>query len=93
MIFDEFPPISVKGVDSLIATARFNNVASCLGLQDSSQLKKDYGPDESAVIMNIAGNIISGQVTGETAKSLSERFGKITQAKESASYKQGHISK
>jgi len=35
--------------------------------------------------MNIAGNIISGQVTGETAKSLSERFGKIVQVKESVS--------
>ena len=29
--------------------------------------------------MNIAGNVISGQVAGETAKLLSERFGKIMQ--------------
>jgi len=27
--------------------------------------------------MNITGNVISGQVTGDTAKQLSERFGKI----------------
>ena len=35
--------------------------------------------------MNIVGNMISGQVTGETAKQLSERFGKIMQDRESVS--------
>jgi len=85
LVFDEFPTLFINGIDSLIATARSNKVATCLGLQDFSQLKKDYGQDEAAVIMNIAGNIISGQVTGETAKSLSERFGKIVQVKESVS--------
>lgn len=85
LIFDEFPTIFINGIDSLIATARSNKVATCLGLQDFSQLKKDYGADQAAVIMNIAGNIISGQVTGETAKQLSERFGKIIQVKESVS--------
>ena len=85
LVFDEFPTIFINGIDSLIATARSNKVATCLGLQDFSQLKKDYGPNESAVIMNIAGNIISGQVSGETAKSLSERIGKIIQVKESVS--------
>jgi hypothetical protein len=85
LVFDEFPTIFINGIDSLIATARSNNVATCLGLQDFSQLKKDYGADQAAVIMNIAGNIISGQVTGETAKQLSERFGKIVQTKESVS--------
>jgi type IV secretory pathway TraG/TraD family ATPase VirD4 len=85
LVFDEFPTIFINGIDSLIATARSNKVATCLGLQDFSQLKKDYGPEQASVIMNIAGNIISGQVTGETAKSLSERFGKIVQVKESIS--------
>lgn len=72
-------------VDSLIATARSNQVATCLGIQDFSQLKKDYGRDQADVIMNIIGNIISGQVTGETAKQLSERFGKIMQDRNSLS--------
>jgi hypothetical protein len=85
LVFDEFPTIFFTDIDSLIATARSNKVATCLGIQDFSQLKKDYGADPSAVIMNITGNIISGQVTGETAKFLSERFGKINQAKESIS--------
>lgn len=85
LIFDEFPTIFFNDIDSLIATARSNKVATCLGIQDFSQLKKDYGADQSAVIMNITGNIISGQVTGETSKFLSERFGKINQLKESIS--------
>lgn len=85
LIFDEFPTIFFNDIDSLIATARSNKVATCLGIQDFSQLKKDYGAEQSAVIMNITGNIISGQVTGETSKFLSERFGKINQIKESIS--------
>jgi hypothetical protein len=84
-VFDEFPTIFFNDIDSLIATARSNKVATCLGIQDFSQLKKDYGADQSSVIMNITGNIISGQVTGETSKFLSERFGKINQVKESIS--------
>jgi hypothetical protein len=92
LIFDEFPTIFISGIDSLIATARSNKVATCLGLQDFSQLKKDYGADESSVIMNITGNIISGQVTGDTAKALSERFGKIVQVKESISINRNDTS-
>jgi TraM recognition site of TraD and TraG len=84
-VFDEFPTIFFNDIDNLIPTARSNKVATCLGIQDFSQLKKDYGQDQSNVIMNIAGNIISGQVTGDTAKFLSERFGKINQVKESIS--------
>jgi YWFCY protein/Type IV secretory system Conjugative DNA transfer len=85
LIFDEFPTIFINGIDSLIATARSNRVATCLGLQDFSQLRKDYGLEQASVIFNIAGNIISGQVSGDTAKSLSERFGRIVQLKESIS--------
>lgn len=85
MIFDEFPTIYFNGIDHLIATARSNKVAVTLAVQDYSQLKKDYGRDQAEVIMNIVGNVICGQVTGETAKQLSERFGKINQQKESIS--------
>lgn len=85
LIFDEFPTIYFNGMDKLIATARSNKVATCLGIQDFSQLRKDYGLEQSAVIFNIVGNIICGQVTGDTAKQLSERFGKIVQVKESIS--------
>ena len=85
LIFDEFPTIYLNNMDSLIATARSNKVATCLGIQDFSQLRKDYCREQADVIMNITGNIISGQVTGDTAKQLSERFGKILQDRESLS--------
>jgi hypothetical protein len=85
LVFDEFPTLFFNHMDSLIATARSNKVATTLGIQDFSQLKKDYGRDGAEVIMNITGNIISGQVMGETARQLSERFGKILQDRESVS--------
>lgn len=85
LIFDEFPTIYLNNMDSLIATARSNQVATTLAVQDFSQLRKDYGKEQADVIMNICGNIISGQVTGDTAKQLSERFGKIMQDRASYS--------
>lgn len=85
LIFDEFPTIYLNNMDSLIATARSNKVATCLAIQDFSQLRKDYGREQADVILNITGNIISGQVTGDTAKQLSERFGKIMQDRKSLS--------
>lgn len=85
LIFDEFPTIYFNNIDSLIATARSNRVATTLAVQDYSQLKKDYGREQAEVILNIVGNIIAGQVTGDTAKHLSERFGKIQQQKQSIS--------
>lgn len=54
-------------------------------MQDFSQLTKDYGREMANVIINICGNIISGQVTGNTARQLSERFGRIVQERESLS--------
>ena len=85
LIFDEFPTIYLNNMDSLIATARSNKVSTCLGIQDFSQLRKDYGREQADVIVNIVGNIVSGQVSGDTAKQLSERFGKIMQDRESIS--------
>lgn len=85
LVFDEFPTVYVNNIDNLIATARSNKVATTLGIQDFSQLRKDYGKEQADVIMNVAGNIISGQVIGETAKQLSDRIGKIKQDRESLS--------
>ncbi len=83
VIIDELPTIYFRGLDNLIATARSNKVAVCLGFQDFSQLKRDYGDKEAAVVMNTVGNIFSGQVVGDTAKNLSERFGKVLQRRQS----------
>ena len=83
MIIDELPTIYFRGLDNLIATARSNKVAVCLGFQDFSQLTCDYGDKESKVIQNTVGIVFSGQVVGETAKTLSERFGKVLQQRQS----------
>lgn len=83
VIIDELPTIYFRGLDNLIATARSNKVAVCLGFQDYSQLIRDYGDKEAKVIQNTVGNIFSGQVVGETAKNLSERFGKVLQKRQS----------
>ncbi|MCL2739364.1 MAG: YWFCY domain-containing protein [Bacteroidales bacterium] len=83
VVIDELPTIYFRGLDNLIATARSNKVAVCLGFQDFSQLKRDYGDKEAAVVMNTVGNIFSGQVVGESAKTLSERFGKVLQKRQS----------
>ena len=83
ILVDEVPTIYFKGLDTLIATARSNKVAVCLGAQDFSQLVRDYGEKEARVIQNTVGNVFSGQVLGETAKNLSERFGKVLQQRKS----------
>jgi hypothetical protein len=85
LIFDEFPTIFLNGIDILVATARSNQVATTLVAQDLSQLRKDYGREQADVIMNITGNIVSGQVMGDTARQLSERFGRIMQPRETVS--------
>ena len=92
VIIDELPTIYFRGLDNLIATARSNKVAVCLGFQDFSQLTRDYGEKESRVIQNTVGNVFSGQVVGETAKTLSERFGKVLQRRQSVSIHRQDLS-
>ena len=76
VIVDELSTIYFRGLDQLLATV-------CVGFQDFSQLERDYGEKESKVIINTIGNLFAGQVTGETARNLSERFGKIVQLRPS----------
>ncbi|GAA4318523.1 conjugal transfer protein MobC [Compostibacter hankyongensis] len=82
IVIDELPTIYFRGLD-FISTARSNRISSLFGIQDYSQLTRDYGDKESKVIQNLVGNIFSGQVVGETAKTLSERFGKVLQKRQS----------
>ena len=92
VIIDELPTIYFRGLDNLIATARSNKVGVLLGFQDFSQLTRDYGEKESKVIQTTVGNIFSGQVVGETAKTLSERFGKVLQQRQSVSINRQDVS-
>jgi hypothetical protein len=92
LVFDELPTVDINNIDVLIATARSNKVSTCLGIQDFSQLRKDYGRERADVIMNSVGNIIAGQSTGDTAKNISERIGRIMQDRESLSINRSDTS-
>ena len=63
-----------------------------MGFQDFSQLVRDYGDKEAKVVINTVGNIFSGQVVGETAKTLSECFGKVLQKRQSISINRQDVS-
>jgi hypothetical protein len=91
-IIDELPTITVLGLDNLLGTARSNKVAVVIALQTYEMLKRDYGQEQAEVIFNLPGNVVSGQTFGETAKQLSERFGKINQARQSKSVNSNDVS-
>jgi hypothetical protein len=83
IILEEFANISWQGADKFLSVCRSYLVSVTLVIQDSSQLILHYGERQAKVILSMVGNIISGQVTGDSAKSLSERFGKIMQDRQS----------
>lgn len=84
ILLGEFGTI-VADVIPTIVTGRSNKVAVVLEFQDFAQLRKEYGKEQAEVIVNTVGNVISGQVVGDSAKQLSERIGKIMQDRESLS--------
>jgi hypothetical protein len=83
IMLEEFSTIIVHTIDKSIATGRSNKMAITLCLQDASQLRLAYGKEFAEVILQTCGNIIAGQVSGETARLLSDRFGKTMQDRES----------
>ncbi|GAA4910569.1 conjugal transfer protein MobC [Mucilaginibacter defluvii] len=91
LVFDEFPTLTTDIIPT-IATGRSNLIATTLGIQDASQLRKDYGREQADVIMNIVGNMAVGQVSGDTAKSVSEKIGRIMQDRESLSINRSDTS-
>ncbi len=88
VLLDELPTMFVKGLDNTIATARSNKVAIVAGAQDFSQIIRDYTEQEAKVIINTVGNVISGQVRGDTARLLADMFGKEFRERESRTYNQ-----
>ncbi|WP_176628265.1 conjugal transfer protein MobC [Mucilaginibacter sp. SG538B] len=91
LILDEYPSL-VADVIATIATGRSNLISTCLGIQDASQLRKEYGREAADVIMNIVGNMAVGQVAGDTAKMVSEKIGRIMQDRESLSINRSDTS-
>ncbi|MDB5232037.1 MAG: conjugal transfer protein TraG [Chitinophagaceae bacterium] len=90
LIFDEFASVYFSDADKFLATARSNKVATTMAIQDISQLQSLYGDKRAATIVNMAGNKICGQVTGETARQVSEIFGKTVQPRQSSSINFNH---
>lgn len=84
-VYDEFATLRASSVSKVIATGRSNDIIVIIALQDYSMLKQVYSKEEAETIFNMTGNIISGQVSGETAKLLAERFPKIMQDRQSLS--------
>ena len=91
LVFDEFPTLTTDIIPT-ISTGRSNLISTCLGIQDASQLRKDYGREQADVIMNIVGNMAVGQVSGDTAKFVSEKIGRIMQERESLSINRSDTS-
>lgn len=83
IMIEEFANVSWQGVDKFLSVCRSYLVSVTLVIQDASQLVMHYGEKQANVILSMVGNIISGQVSGASAKSLSERFGKIMQDRQS----------
>jgi hypothetical protein len=86
IIIDEAPTLYFHKLENLLATARSNQVATLLGLQELPQLKQQYGKETSDTICAICGNVVSGSVRNkDTLDWLEKLFGKVTQLKESIS--------
>jgi hypothetical protein len=85
LIYDEFSSIRVPSIQTVIAVGRGHDIVPIIAIQDYSQLKKVYSKEEAEAIFNMTGNFITGQVSGESAKLVSERFPKIMQDRESIS--------
>ncbi|MCX2495381.1 TraM recognition domain-containing protein [Pedobacter sp. PF22-3] len=72
---------------------RSNMISCTIGIQSIEQVKKEYGSEQAEIIAGICANIISGQVSGDSAKKLSETFGKIMQDRQSINSNDTSISK
>jgi hypothetical protein len=85
LICDEFATVRAYSMTTTIATGRSNKIVPILAVQDLSQLRTQYSRDEADLFLNITGNVFCGQVGGETARWMSERFPTIQQEKPSIS--------
>jgi hypothetical protein len=91
-IYDEFARLRATSVLNVIGQGRSNDIICVIALQDYSQLKQVYSREEGEVIFNMCGNIACGQVSGETAKLMSERFPRIMQDRQSFSINRNDTS-
>jgi len=79
LVLDEFASVRATSVLQTMALGRSNNIIPFLVVQDLSQLQILYTKAEADTILNMTGNLICGQVGGETARWISERFPGVVQ--------------
>jgi len=82
---DEFPSFHCLNMDTTLATCREHKIGIVLGIQTLDQLRKEYGRDHAEALINLPANLLTSQVTGDSAKFTSELIGKILQERSSLS--------
>lgn len=82
---DEFPSFHALGMDTTLATCREQGIGIVLGIQTLDQLRKEYGRDHADALINLPANLITSQVTGDSAKFVSELMGRILQERSTVS--------
>ncbi len=92
LLIDEVPTLFIMLLRTIIDTGRENKIATILGLQSVGQLILDYGRDLADVIYANCANVICGAAKGETARRLSELFGKIHQERISKNTSSSDVS-
>jgi hypothetical protein len=85
LVCDEFATIRAYNMVNTVATGRSNNIIPILAIQDISQLRTRYSHQEADTLLNISGNLLCGQVGGETARWVADRFPRIQQDRASVS--------
>lgn len=84
-IYDEFASLRAATVPIVISTGRGHDISVTYAVQDINQLKKVYSREEADALVNMTGNFITGQVSGDSAKAAAERFPKTMQERQSLS--------
>jgi hypothetical protein len=82
---DEFSSVRAYSMATTIATGRGNNLVPVIAVQDLNQLRTRYSREEAEVFLAISGNLLCGQVTGDTADAVSSRFPRIQRERSSIS--------
>jgi YWFCY protein/TraM recognition site of TraD and TraG len=83
LVVDEFTTVRAYSMAGTLATARSNDIIPILAVQDLSQLRTQYTRDEADTFLNISGNLFCGQVGGETARWISDRFPQVQRQRSS----------
>jgi hypothetical protein len=89
LVIDEFPTITLDGIDNLMNTGRSVGIATILGFQVKSQIVNAYGEIGSENILTSAGSVLIGKTEGKYADEMSNKIGKSNQKKTEFTYSEG----